>query len=473
MPSNKDSKEPHRPKSTSRPGRGRRRQSSGPRTGSENNFRFEGNVDSVMRVTNQLSQMKNGSTMVRASFEFLDGSGSQKRSRDDDNDEEGTRGRSQRPRYKSPEREENKGCGNCDKPGHTARDRVKVGRSGWMDGACPKCNKPGHMYDNCPHRRPEEDIEYLFWFRQNKGLVKSQINVGRCLRRALAGSQDTRFQLNNVYAPPYSPKFARQIQRERELARTECENCGVMGHEEKSCTEKCGACGDDTHKSSRCEIRLEACLCSEHPGHIRSQCPLVCWYCQYIGQERDEHLGIDCPELCHYCLKAGHTMRDCVALPGPSRKCPVCREEKHLPIDCVSAYCPVNYCKEKLTCVDHCKKCGYESDMDGMLWGNHILTHACGKWLKVWQKNGPAGRGILLVCALDNSHPPVTADSLDDIRKEFLDIEVGTESPQYAHECQACADLVRKANEAKLKFGDGKGKAVANRDVDDMDVGEG
>ncbi|OTB19313.1 hypothetical protein K445DRAFT_193119 [Daldinia sp. EC12] len=140
------------------------------------------------------------------SFQFVNRRGSSKRPRGDDNDEEGTRGRSQRTRHESPVHDNNENCGNCDKPGHTARD--------WMDGACPKRNKPGHIYDNCHDRRPEEDLLYLFWFRQNKGPIKSAMNVGRCLRREIQKNRDPRFTTNQVIPPPYSPEFARRIQRD-------------------------------------------------------------------------------------------------------------------------------------------------------------------------------------------------------------------------------------------------------------------
>ncbi|KAI0377519.1 hypothetical protein F5Y04DRAFT_284809 [Hypomontagnella monticulosa] len=108
----------------------------------------------------------------------------------------------------------NKACGNCGIPGHLARDCIKVGESGWMDFACPKCNQSGHIYDQCRFRQKNEDLDYLFWYRQNKGPVKSCYNIGELLNRAIIENGDTIRKLQRYKGVPYSPKFARQIQRD-------------------------------------------------------------------------------------------------------------------------------------------------------------------------------------------------------------------------------------------------------------------
>lgn len=162
-----------------------------------------------------------------------------KRSRreDSDSEDERRRGRSRRQRHKSPEVDPKGPCGNCGKPGHPARDCIKVGRSGWMDGACPKCDRPGHMYEACPRRVRKEDVDYLFWYRQNKGPVKTEMNVGKLLKAAskltsrilyfpilnkqslttvviVDDPRQSRYKRDSVLAPPYSPTYARQIQRD-------------------------------------------------------------------------------------------------------------------------------------------------------------------------------------------------------------------------------------------------------------------
>ncbi|OTB01203.1 hypothetical protein M426DRAFT_14647 [Hypoxylon sp. CI-4A] len=107
-------------------------------------------------------------------------------------------------------------CGNCDRKFHQARDCIKVGRSGWMDGACPKCDEKGHLYDECPKRRSKEDIKYLYWYRQNKGPVKSGINIGKLLETAIQRKHNPRYAPDSISPPPYTPKFARQMQRQRD-----------------------------------------------------------------------------------------------------------------------------------------------------------------------------------------------------------------------------------------------------------------
>ncbi|XDG02611.1 hypothetical protein ABKA04_002226 [Annulohypoxylon sp. FPYF3050] len=119
-----------------------------------------------------------------------------------------------KPRLPAPEPTFTQRCGNCGTEGHKARDCVKVGRTGWMDGACPKCNYPGHVYEACPIRLKSQDIDYLFWYRQNKGMVKSSMNIAKLLRTTIQEGRDPRFRLNEQVPPPYSPKFARQIQRD-------------------------------------------------------------------------------------------------------------------------------------------------------------------------------------------------------------------------------------------------------------------
>ncbi|KAI1418293.1 hypothetical protein F5Y13DRAFT_199353 [Hypoxylon sp. FL1857] len=141
----------------------------------------------------------------------------QKRTRrdGDDSDEEYRQRRQRKVKAESPEHATSRSCGNCGKAGHQARDCIRVGRSGWTDGACPKCNRSAHhFYDNCPDRRKHEDLDYLFWYRQNKGPIKSLINIGKLLRAALTQGRDPKYKLDGELAPPYSPKFARQIQRD-------------------------------------------------------------------------------------------------------------------------------------------------------------------------------------------------------------------------------------------------------------------
>ncbi|OTA90823.1 hypothetical protein M434DRAFT_13644 [Hypoxylon sp. CO27-5] len=133
--------------------------------------------------------------------------------RDDDESDEGFRqGRQRRVRVESPEHATSSNCGNCGIAGHSARDCIKVGRNGWMDGACPKCNSAHHFYDNCRHRDKAEDLDYLFWYRQNKGPIKSSINIGKLLQTVVG--HDPKYKENRIIAAPYSPKFARQIQRD-------------------------------------------------------------------------------------------------------------------------------------------------------------------------------------------------------------------------------------------------------------------
>ncbi|XXH06123.1 hypothetical protein Hte_012568 [Hypoxylon texense] len=125
-------------------------------------------------------------------------------------------GGSQRTRIRSPDRERSHDCGNCGQAGHQARDCVKVGSSGWMDGACPKCNRPGHMYEDCRerHRNEVEDLDYLFWYRQNKGPVKSSMNIGKLIKAVIYKGSDNRYRKDAVIAPPYTPQFALQAQRD-------------------------------------------------------------------------------------------------------------------------------------------------------------------------------------------------------------------------------------------------------------------
>ncbi|KAI1384290.1 uncharacterized protein F4822DRAFT_65432 [Hypoxylon trugodes] len=103
-------------------------------------------------------------------------------------------------------------CGNCERLGHKARDCIRVGLTGCMDGACPKCNYRGHRYQDCRFRRKEEDIDYLFWYRQNKGPVLGMMNVGRLVSTAIA-TGDPRFAEDKQLARPYTPEFA--LEREQ------------------------------------------------------------------------------------------------------------------------------------------------------------------------------------------------------------------------------------------------------------------
>ncbi|KAI1772025.1 hypothetical protein F4818DRAFT_454223 [Hypoxylon cercidicola] len=137
-----------------------------------------------------------------------------KRPRDGDDTLDYGSARAQRPRLKGPDPEANANCGNCGQASHLARDCIKVGRSGWMDGACPKCNRQGHMYESCPMRQGhhDQDLDYLYWYRQNKGPVKSSMNVGKLLKAAIAQGQPR--YTGGVLPPPYTPQFARQVQRD-------------------------------------------------------------------------------------------------------------------------------------------------------------------------------------------------------------------------------------------------------------------
>ncbi|KAI2618961.1 hypothetical protein GGS26DRAFT_341429 [Hypomontagnella submonticulosa] len=105
-------------------------------------------------------------------------------------------------------------CGNCGIIGHRARDCIKVGESGWMDFACPKCNQSGHYYDQCRCRQKSEDLDYLFWYRQNKGPIKSCFNIGELLQKAIAEDGEVLHRLKQCNGVPYTPKYARQIQRD-------------------------------------------------------------------------------------------------------------------------------------------------------------------------------------------------------------------------------------------------------------------
>lgn len=45
--------------------------------------------------------------------------------------------------------------------------------TGEIDG-CPKCNTAGlHIYDVCPLRRPYEDLDFIYRYRQRKPPIKS------------------------------------------------------------------------------------------------------------------------------------------------------------------------------------------------------------------------------------------------------------------------------------------------------------
>ncbi|KAI6083990.1 hypothetical protein F4821DRAFT_280496 [Hypoxylon rubiginosum] len=165
-------------------------------------FKFEGDPK-------YLPKLKGG--WISASY-----SEGKKRPRRDDSEseEDRERGKPKRQRGKPRMPDPGRTCGNCHKVGHTARDCIKVGRSGWMDGACPKCNTPGHLYESCRYRDSKEDVDILFWYRMNKGPVKSALNIGRLLQAAISDENNTRFKTDSVLPPPYTPKYARQIQRD-------------------------------------------------------------------------------------------------------------------------------------------------------------------------------------------------------------------------------------------------------------------
>ncbi|KAI1136718.1 hypothetical protein F5Y05DRAFT_414973 [Hypoxylon sp. FL0543] len=172
-----------------------------------------GNVDWIIGLLSRSERSR------VATLTFQDDRKRPRENDEDDGGDDSRRRKSRRRQEKSPARPNSDGCGNCGKEGHSARDCVKVGRSGWMDGACPKCNSTRHFYDNCPIRNREEDLGYLFWYRQNKGPIKSSINVGRLLRTATTQGHDPKYAADATLPPPYSPKFARQIQRDHHWAR--------------------------------------------------------------------------------------------------------------------------------------------------------------------------------------------------------------------------------------------------------------
>lgn len=74
-------------------------------------------------------------------------------------------------------------CGNCDRPGHEARDCVgPVDENGYL-AACPLCNRKNHIYDDCRERlalfpipRDEVDQQMLLYYRQNKPSIRARRN---------------------------------------------------------------------------------------------------------------------------------------------------------------------------------------------------------------------------------------------------------------------------------------------------------
>lgn len=74
------------------------------------------------------------------------------------------------------------------------------------------------MYESCPDRRyhEDQDLDYLFWYRMNKGPVKSGMNIGKLLKAAIDKGSDDRYKGDAILAPPYTPQFARQIQQQHE-----------------------------------------------------------------------------------------------------------------------------------------------------------------------------------------------------------------------------------------------------------------
>ncbi|KAI0832994.1 hypothetical protein F5Y06DRAFT_186883 [Hypoxylon sp. FL0890] len=344
-------------------------------------YHISGDLDWVLEQARALSGP--GSAHVNLTLTYPDDRKRSRRGDDDDGDGE-RRPRSRRRREKSPERPIGDNCGNCGKAGHKAHDCVKVGRSGWMDAACPKCNSTRHFYDNCQLRVKAEDLDYLFWYRQNKGPVKSGINVGRLLRSVLMEGCNPRYRLDDKLPPPYSPKFARQIQRDQPWDNWEYQHLGHPEREARSrkyepqfYDQTLGQLAqaldhpgwrqelenvDPSHDGETPTLRLPRTMSVR--ARIRAAGPralpkpVVCHNCRATGHETES-----CTAVCGLCGSSEHNVLSC------NRREQACGCElvpRHLRKDCTQPciYCPLINNGPAHTCTDCQVLCHYCLDRD-------------------------------------------------------------------------------------------------------------
>ncbi|OTB02639.1 hypothetical protein M426DRAFT_13240 [Hypoxylon sp. CI-4A] len=112
----------------------------------------------------------------------------------------------------------------------------------WLEGLGPLRNQHPNPVEDVGRKRTWEDVSssddedrrerprkqrrvkspatenpqvYVFWYRQNKGPIRSRLNIGKLLRAAIQKGNDQRYTVENIFPPPYTPKFARQIQRDQ------------------------------------------------------------------------------------------------------------------------------------------------------------------------------------------------------------------------------------------------------------------
>ncbi|KAI0535287.1 hypothetical protein GGR58DRAFT_479571 [Xylaria digitata] len=195
---------------------------------------------------------------------------------------------------------------------------------------------------------------------------------------------------NITYAPCHTPRRPRLYSSGAESTATiqesglpsPCENCAQLSHLTRECQHKCAACGEDNHIIKECSLRSEACLCAQIPGHRLKDCDQYCNYCLFVENNYEPHSVNECPAICHYCLKKGHNMTDCTKAMPDRKCCAPCLEKgdgekHHLPFQCIQNWCPDEECKNPLSCVSHCKGCGWNID------DIEVDTHEC-QFYKVW-----------------------------------------------------------------------------------------